>query len=93
MHNWAITCLDACKVNHLLRSTDSYASNDGVMAAENMLLDTFADLLAHPLTPDARCRQAFLWRLAAVDCDARSKFAQRREFQRCAPSMRKEQSR
>ena len=32
-HHLLRQCLDACKVNHLLRSTDIYASNDGVMAA------------------------------------------------------------
>ena len=68
-HHLLRQCLDACKVNHLLRSTDSYASNDGVMAAENMLLDTFADLLAHPLTPDTKVQAGLA--LAAGGCGLR----------------------
>ena len=46
--------LDACKVNHLLRATDCYASDAGVLAADATLLDAFADLLAYPLPPGAK---------------------------------------
>ena len=44
-------CLDGCKVNHLLRSTDCYSSDKGLRTCNAAILQAFEDLVGEGLGP------------------------------------------
>ena len=51
-HHLVRSCLDGCKVNHLLRASDCYGGvDDEVRRSESILLDGFADILGCSLGP------------------------------------------
>jgi hypothetical protein len=52
-HHLLRACLDGCRVNHLLRATDTY-SVDCVSSCSETILQTFEDLLGQPLTQPQR---------------------------------------
>ena len=55
-HHLLRKCLDGCKVNHLLRSTDTY-TNDGLISrCEEAIITGFEDLLRCGLTPLQRAQ-------------------------------------
>ena len=50
-HHLLRKCLDGCKVNHLLRSTDCYSSDTGIQACNAAILQAFEDLIGEGLAP------------------------------------------
>ena len=44
-HHLLRKCLDGCKVNHLLRSKDCYASDKGLRECDSIILGAFEDLI------------------------------------------------
>ena len=53
-HHLIRQCLDACRVNHLLRAVDTYVEDSGVRDVDGLLLDAFADVVGYPLTATAK---------------------------------------
>ena len=50
-HHLLRKCLDGCKVNHLLRATDCYATDKGLRTCDTAILQAFEDIVGEGLTP------------------------------------------
>ena len=55
-HHLLRKCLDGCKVNHLLRSSDSYACEAQVQACDNAITGAFEDIVAHGLSANQKAQ-------------------------------------
>ena len=53
-HHLIRSCLDGCKVNHLLRASDTYQLEDGIREAENHILGGFEDILGNCMSQPQR---------------------------------------
>jgi hypothetical protein len=53
-HHLLRSCLDGCKVNHLLRASDSYGSQDQVTGCSEVIMNAFEDILGTALNPQQR---------------------------------------
>ena len=57
-HHLLRHCLDACKVNHLLRASDCYVVDDVVKQVSDAILSAFEDIIGCSLTPEQRAQAA-----------------------------------
>jgi hypothetical protein len=55
-HHLLRKCLDACKVNHLLRASDTYACEAQLHACDGAITGAFEDLVAHGLTVNQKAQ-------------------------------------
>ena len=69
-HHLLRHCLDACKVNHLLRATDPYSGADYAAQADEVIISAFEDIVGCALTGPQRT-QAFM-PFSAGGCGIRS---------------------
>lgn len=53
-HHLLRHCLDGCKVNHLLRSTDCYTNAEHAQKADEVILTAFEDIIGTALTDTQR---------------------------------------
>ena len=53
-HHLLRFCLDACKVTHLLRSTDTYSGTDKSAEADDIILSAFEDIVGCAMTHEQR---------------------------------------
>ena len=69
-HHLLRHCLDACKVNHLLRSCDPYAGWDHALQADEVILSAFEDIVGCALTASQRTQACMPF--SAGGCGIRS---------------------
>ena len=50
-HHLLRKCMDACKVNHLLRATDCYDAEDSIRECNKVIVEAFEDILGSTLPP------------------------------------------
>ena len=68
-HHLLRKCLDACKVNHLLRATDTYQAGLALQQCDDCILDTFDEIVGGGLTPEERTQASLP--LAVGGCGVR----------------------
>ena len=69
-HHLLRSCLDGCRVNHLLRTSDPYACDDEVRDADAAILAGFEDIVGGCLAPAQRTQAALPIRVGG--CGLRS---------------------
>ena len=57
-HHLLRSCLDACKVNHLLRATHTYAVQEALDRCDDVIAAAFEDIVGLGLSPTQRDQAA-----------------------------------
>jgi hypothetical protein len=65
-HHLLRSCLDGCKVNHLLRATDTYQLGLLVQRADDIIMSAFEDVVGCGLSPERRLQAS--WPFSAGGC-------------------------
>ena len=65
-HHLLRSCLDGCKINHLLRATDTYQLDLLVRRADDIIMSAFEDVVGCGLSPNSAPKRLGLSRLEAV---------------------------
>jgi hypothetical protein len=65
-HHLLRSCLDGCKINHLLRATDTYQLDLLVRRADDIIMSAFEDVVGCGLSPEQRTQAS--WPFSAGGC-------------------------